>query len=346
VSDVPRDGSDQYWEIFTREAAALNAPLYVRLAQGVQNDTALRTLAGRARPGQPHANMLFGAVHFLLLRGLKHPLCDFYPNLAKNLGKGDPFPSFRDFCLIHHDEIVALLATRVTNTNEVGRSAFLHAGFAALAPEAPQPFHVIEIGPSAGLNLYWDRYGYRYVGDGETFICGAPGAGLVIETPLKGGHVPPLNPTPRIGMRIGLELHPVDLDHAGDRDWLKALVWPEHEARFRRLELALRVNEAWPHDIRAGDALELLPGAIAGIPERETLCVYHTLTVYQFPDEAKTAIDDLLTLTSLRRPLWRLSLERTDNQYPLTLTYYADGAKTARVLAFCGPQGSWFEWRG
>ncbi len=346
MSDALRDGSDQYWDIFIREAAALNAPLYVRLAQGVRGDAALRVLAARARPGQPHANMLFGAVHFLLLRGLLHPLRDFYPNIAKEPGQGDPFPPFRDFCLKYGDEIAALLAARVTNTNEVGRSAFLHAGFAALAREAPQPFHVIEIGPSAGLNLYWDRYGYRYVRDGETFTCGAPGARLVIETPLKGGHVPPLNPTPRTGMRIGLELHPVDLNNAGDRDWLKALVWPEHEARFRRLELALAVNEAWPHDIRAGNALELLPGAIAEIPKRETLCVYHTLTVYQFPDVAKNALDDLLTLASVRRPLWRLSLERTDGQYPLTLTRYADGAKTARVLALCGPQGSWLEWWG
>jgi hypothetical protein len=337
--------SKSYWDLFARDAASLNAPLYARLAAGVRDDAGLRELASHVQPGQPPANMLFGAVHFLLLRGAQHPLRGFYPNLTKKISSGDPFPAFRDFCFGNRAAITALLKTRVTNTNEVARSALLYPGFAALAREAPQPFHIVEVGPSAGLNLYWDRYGYRYSRNGKAILGGVKDAELVIETPLKGECVPPLDPPPRVGQRIGIERSPVDLANADDRDWLKALVWPDHGQRFRRLELALQVNAPWPHDIRAGDAASLLPDVLAEIPEDQTLCVYHTITLYQFTAEMQRAFEDILILASVRRPLFRLSLERANGDFPLTLTRYEGGTATAKVLAIGGPQGAWLEWR-
>ncbi len=346
MSERPRDGSEEYWDFFTREAAALNAHLYVRFAPGVKGDPELRALAAHAQPGQPHANTFFAAVHYLLLRGAQHPLRDFYPNLVKTVASGDPFPAFRDFCLAHKNELVGILAVRVTNTNEVSRSAVLYSGFVALAKETPQPFHLVEIGPSAGLNLYWDRYAYRYTKNGETFVAGDVDAGLIIETPLKGAMVPPFGPAPRVGARIGLERHPVDLAKEDDRDWLKALVWPDHQQRFQRLEQALAANASWPHDIRPGDAVELLPDVLAEIPKDGTLCLYHTMAIYQFTSAMKQAVEDMLIIASLRRPLYRLSLEWTDGAYPLTLARYSGGAVISRVLALGGPQGSWLEWRG
>jgi len=346
VNDRPYDGSDEYWDFFAGEAAKLNAPLYVRFAQGVKADLQLRALAAHARQGQPHANTLFATVHFLLLRGAKHRLRNFYPNLSPAVPAGDPFPSFHDFCLEHQPEIVAHLEKRVTNTNEVGRSPFLYAGFAALAKEAREPFQLIEIGPSAGLNFYWDRYGYRFLKDGQAIAAGAPDAKLVIETPLKGECVPPTGAALKIGKRLGLERDPVDLSNEDDRDWLKSLVWPDHKLRFERLELALAVNAGWPHDIRKGDAVELMADALAEMPEEGTLCVYHTMTIYQFPTEAKRALENIFTLASVRRPIYRLSLEWMDRAYPLALAHYRDGAVTTRTLGFCGPQGSWLEWRG
>jgi hypothetical protein len=345
MSDA-RTKSDAYWDRFVSTVTAMEAPLYLRFAEGVRGDPALRALAAKALPGQPEANMLFGAVHYLLLRGARHPLREFYPDLADKVAGGDPFPFLRDFCLVYKQEITRLITTRVTNTNEVGRATFLHAGLTALAKNAPQLLHTIEIGPSAGFNMYWDRYLYRYRKNGKIFTAGAPDGEVVIDVPLKGEHMPPLGPAPRVGQRIGLELSPVDLANSDDCDWLRALVWPDHMHRLRRFEAALKANRNWPHDIRVGDALELLPDAMAGIPENETLCICHTLAVYQFSDEAKQALDDILTIAGLRRPVWRLGLENEDGKYPLRLTRYANGAREARVLALCEPQGGWLEWHG
>jgi hypothetical protein len=334
-----------YWTFFVAEARRLNAPLYVRLSEGIGGDPDLRALAESARPGQPPANMILAAVHFFLLRGAKHPLRDFYPNLTEKVADGDPFPAFRDFVARHRDEIARLVATRVANTNEVGRSAALHAGFRVLAARAGEPLNLIEIGPSAGLNTIWDSYGVRYNRDDESFATDALPGALIIDTALRGTHVPPLGPPPKIANRVGLERNPVDLSDAESRDWLRALVWPDHPARFARLDKALAIYAHKKPQIRAGDALELLPEALAEAPAGETVCVYHTIVTYQFPYDAREALDNMLIAAGVRRPVWRLSLEfAAENYHPLRLTRYADGVKTTEELALCDPHVAWIEW--
>lgn len=335
-----------YWAYFVGEAERLNSPLYARLARGIGSDQELRALAESARPGQPPANMILGAVHFLLLRGAQHPLRTFYPNLNETVADGDPFPAFQDFVAKNRGAIESIVTSRITNTNEVGRSGALHAGFRVVAARAGDPLHLIEIGPSAGLNMIWDSYGVRYSRDGESFATEAPGAELIIDVALRGTKVPPLGPPPRVANRVGLERNPVDLSDPDSRDWLRALVWPEHRARFARLDRALQIYARAKPEIRAGDALELLPDALAQASTDQTLCVYHTVVTYQFTHEAREALDHILIMAGLRRPVWRLSLEwgSGDNGYPLRLTRYQDGAKTETTLALCDPHGAWIDW--
>ncbi len=48
------------------------------------------------------------------------------------------------------------------------RCACLLPAFSAIAQVTGRPLALIEIGPSAGLNLNWDRFRYRYRdGDGK-----------------------------------------------------------------------------------------------------------------------------------------------------------------------------------
>jgi len=336
--------SDQgfdYWAYFMTDAAKAGSPLYARLSEGVGQDGELKALAARARPGQPHANLLLGAVHFLLLRGAEHPLRRHYLDLGGGAPEGeDPFALFQDFIRIHHDEIARLIETRVTNTNEVGRSALLHAGFRMLAKDSNLPLNLIEIGPSAGLNMIWDRYGVRYCDKCSI----APDAPLVIEIELRGERVPPCGPAPAVASRVGLELNPVDLSNPDDRDWLRALMWPDQVPRLHRLERAIELFAQVHPPILHGDALELLPDALAAIPAGETVCVYHTIAVYQFSTAMKEALENILVVAGLRRPVWRLSFEFDGNVCVLALIRYHDGARDERVLAHAHPHGTWIEW--
>lgn len=338
------DTSFDCWENFAEQARRVGAPLYERLSHGVAADESLRAFAGRVRRGQPPANILFAAVHFLLLRGAVHPLRGFYRNLG-GMEQGDPFPAFRNFVEAQRDALAPLIAKRITNTNEVARSALLAPAFRALAQEAGEPLHLIEIGPSAGLNLIWDSYAVHYRRDKELFALNAPDTGLILECELRGKALPPLGPAPRVASRIGLERNPVDLADPDQRDWLRALVWPDQVERFERLEKALLLIARQTPEILAGDALEVLPETLAAPPPQEPVCVYHTMVTYQFTEDMREAFEAILILASLRRPVWRLSLEGSpDGENRLTVVAYRSGTRSERQLARCHPHGEWLEW--
>src|SRR5215471_3379186 len=336
-----------YWEFWAEDARRTGSKLYARLAAAIAEDDVLKTLAARAQKGQPHANMILGAAHFLLLRGVDHPLKRFYATLGgrARAEEDDPFPDFRDFVLGHENEIGRLIETRVTNTNEVARSSILHPGFRAVAEACGEPLHLVEIGPSAGLNLIWDRYGVRYIHDGQTVAEISPDAELVLDCELRGEGKPPTASTPVVASRVGLELNPVDLSNQDDRDWLRALIWPDEVARMGRFEKALMLAEKAKPEIRRGDALELLTDALAAIPVNDAACVYHTIAVYQFSKEMRDALESILTVAGMRRPVARLSLEYNGLDAELTWIRYADGVRDERMLAISHPHGRWLEWR-
>ena len=342
--------SFDYWEYFVAETERANAPLYTQIVRGITADADLKELAARVQNGQPPANILLASVHYLLLRGAKHSLRHFYPNLNGGvcIEAEGIFPAFKNFVDTHRSELLPLIEKGITNTNEIARCSALHAGFRAVAKESGEPLHLIEIGPSAGLNLVWDTYRVCYR-RGETVLAAGPeNAPLAIDCELRGHKNPPLGPSPRVASRVGLERNPVDLSNPKQRNWLKALVWPDHLARFERLEKAIERFRADPAEIRAGDALTLLPDAIAQAPEDQPVCVYHTYVVYQFSEEMREALDNILIMASLRRPVWRLSCEGSETsvgEAPMRLRHYADGRKESRVLAACQSHGSWLEWR-
>jgi hypothetical protein len=343
MSDKPFD----YWAFFSADALKTGSPLYARIAAGIGGDDELKALAARAKKGQPHANLILAAVHFLMLRGADHPLKRFYATVggAASAEGEDPFPAFRDFVHAHRAAIQPLIETRVTNTNEVGRSSLLHPGFRALAAEANAPLHLIEVGPSAGLNLIWDRYGVRYAKDGKTALAIQPDAPMVIDCELRGEKAPRVDANPPVAHRVGLELNPVNLANADDRDWLRALIWPDQASRLVRLDKAIGLFREAEPDIRAGDALALLPNALAEAKRDSAVCVYHTIATYQFSKDMKEALESILVIAGLRRPVWELSFEYDGSEYLLTLNRHHDGAKTQRVLANSHPHGTWLEWR-
>ncbi|MGB8363732.1 MAG: DUF2332 domain-containing protein [Rhizomicrobium sp.] len=345
MNDTPMD----YWTWFAREASRIGSPLYARIAEGIGNDEDMKAIAAHARAGQPHANMILAAVHFLLLRGADHPLKRFYPTMGGAAVDEDPFPAFRDFCLAYRAEVEKLIAAHVTNTNEVGRSAVLHPGFRAAAAQAGEPLNLIEIGPSAGLNMIWDSYGIEYHrADGSRFET-ADDSPLRIACELRGEKTIPTGRTPQIKRRIGLERDRVDLEKPDDRDWLRALIFADQTARLERLDCAIALFRAARPEIRSGDALELLPDALRAVPETEPLCVYHTIVTYQFSHEMRAALDDILTVAGLRRPIWRLAMEgeakNGDWTYWLTLSHYRDGTIESQTLAQTHPHGTWLEWQ-
>lgn len=330
--------------IFTRfaEAAAPASPLYAALARGVAEDAELLTVAGQVPPEKLPANLLFAAVHYLLLdRCSDAPLADFYRSLrAVPRPPAEAFPSFRAFVLEQAAEIGPLLRQRRTNTNELRRAAVLLPAF-VLAARQGEPLHLIEIGTSAGFLLSWERLGYDYGAAGRLLPAASPP--LVLRCAAE-GPLPLPGRLPRVETRIGLDLEPLDAGKPEDAQWLRALIWPEQRDRAERLEIALTLTRRDPPTLIRGDAVETLSGALASLPAEGTAVVFHAFALAQFPAEARAALLALLDRVGRdRQPIWRIGYEWQGGA-EARLTLQPHGRGPERLLARAGQHGESITW--
>jgi len=336
-----------YFRTFAGFARNGGSPLYERLALAAADDPEMLALATQVRSGQPQANTLLAAVHLLLLKGEQHPLGAYFPSCGgtRKANEGDPYSVFCDFVAQYRAALIPILTTRVTNTNDVGRSALIYPALDIIARETEQPLSLVEIGPSAGLNLNWYRYGYHYINEvGEPPIERNLGAGLILASQLKGAKRPSLSAElPAVAAAIGLELNPVDLTSAEERLWLRALIWPERLDRMARFDAALEIARNHLPRIVEGRAERDLETAMKDLPSGP-LCIIHTHVLYQFDAAAKAAFESALDAVAKSRPLYRLSVELDGHDYPIQLSRSERGAREVRRLAHCDPHGAWIEW--
>lgn len=330
--------------------------MYAELAYGVSLDRELLELAAQKRKRQPAPNMLFAAVQYLLLSGgehAEHPLATHYPIVSGRERPMEPaFLAFRDFCLSNQGEILNLIRTHRTQTNVVRRCTCLLPAFSIVQQESALPLALIDVGASAGLNLNVDRYRYRYLRGGrEEATWGHAEARVELEAELRGGGaMPTLADDLVVWFRGGIDINPIDLTDQDELRWLRALIWPEHVERHQRLiDSAVELARS-PIDLRAGDAVELLPRMIDDAPADAALTVYSTVALYQFPPESRRRFFELLRDTSRRRPVWLVTLELQmedidDAQMPsLSITRFAGGIAKRQQLARSSPHGWWIEW--
>ena len=246
-----------YAEFAARETRGVS-PAYERLSIAVSRDDEVLALLGLLPPAKRQPNLLFGVVRFLG-------------------GPVDDPAAFHDYAVANWPAIEAEMRSRATQTNEAGRCAILLPVLAAL----PQPLALLDVGASAGLCLYPDKYSYRYGGHrvgagGPLLDCAATGI------PLPAG-------LPEVVWRAGLDLNPLDVTDPGDLAWLDALIWPEHAHRRARLRAAAALAAADPPLLVRGDLVDDLPGLAAQAPAGATLVVFHTSVLYQVPPPRREA---------------------------------------------------------
>jgi hypothetical protein len=332
------------FEHFARTARD-SSPLYEHLARRVATDTELLALAADVRPRHLQPNLLFAAVHYLLLKGVESELARSYESLGGTPPfAADVFRQFRSFCLAHADAIRNVTAARRVQTNEVRRCAALVPGFssAADALDADRAAFV-EIGASAGLNLQWDRYRCTYDHD---LAWGASTADLVFTCELRGDGHPSLDRLPDIAQRYGIDIAPLDVRYADDLLWLKALTWPEHADRRDLLERAADIARRDPPKLIAGDAADIFPSVADGIAPDMPIIVYHSFTMNQLDTHQRELLEDAFCRIGALRPLARVGLEwPAGADYPsLSLTNYSAVQIKRWLLAECEPHCAWIRW--
>ena len=245
------------------EEAAPSSPLYAQLAAHVAVDPDVLRFLAELPAGKRQPNLLLAALQYL------------HGTAPRD---GD---ELRLRVVEDADRLRAAMSARATQTNEPARCSALLPVLGLL----DGPLALIEVGASAGLCLYPDRYSYVYDG----VPVGSPSA--VHLRCATTGAVPVPARLPDVAARIGIDLHPLDPDDPDDRAWLRALVWPgpAASARLARLDAAAGIATGKPARMLAGDLLDRLPDALDLVPAGCTVVVFHT-AVLPYLSRARRAV--------------------------------------------------------
>lgn len=295
-------------------------------------------------PSDPRADLvplrLAGALHALALAGTPPELAAGYPPAAAAFDAaalGAPLRRVLAGETMHLREWLA----SAPQTNEVMRSAVLLAGHAAIAQHTGLPLALREIGASAGLNLLWDRFGYR-VGAQRWGDADAP---VQLISDWRGS--PPALPRQiAVADRRGNDLAPIDLHDPAAALRLRAYVWPDQALRAARLQAAIALAQADPPALDAGDAAGWVERELA--PRQGVATVLMHSIVWQYlPAATRTRIEAAMHAhaehATRGAPLAWLSLEFHATGAPAELRLRLWPGGIAQTLARAHPHGEWVE---
>lgn len=318
-----------------------SSPLYEHLVSKIVNDEEMVSFSMHTRKGQPIANMLLGAVHFLLLRGVDHPLRAFYPSIVERPAQvEDIYPQFVDFTNTYRDELISLMQTKYIQTNEVRRCAYLYPLFSTIYADEDTPLALIEIGTSTGVQLFVDSYAYNY---GTGRIYGNDQADVQIHSELVGEPAAEMSfVKPLIQRRIGIDLHLNNVTEDEDRAWLEALIWPEHYDRRALFKQATEQMDRSQVELIEGNGITLLKQVAASVPTDEIICLFHTHVANQFPEEDKQQLLEHIEDIGKVRPIYHIYNNMWDGL--LHMDVVAPGKRASYIVGKTESHGRSFTW--
>jgi hypothetical protein len=201
-----------------------------------------------------------------------------------------PYAGLRTALLADDGSIRATILARATQTNEAGRLATLVPAFATAADG--DPIALLEVGASAGLCLYPDRWGYEWVTDDGVRTAGP--AAPTLRCTVRGS-APLPSAAPTVTWRGGIDLHPLDVTDADQMAWLSMLIWPEHDDRREQLARAIEIARTDPPEIVAGDLFDKLPGQVERASQHGRVVVFHSAVIAYLDEPGRERFHDLMT---------------------------------------------------
>lgn len=257
-----------------------------------------------------------------------------------------PYAALRSALLGDHGAIRATILRRATQTNEVGRLATLLPALASVADG--RPLALLEVGASAGLCLYPDRYSYAWsTPDGVR----RAGSGPELRCDIRGPASLPGRP-PVVAWRGGVDLNPLDVADEEQMAWLATLVWPEHDDRREQLQRAIEIARQDPPQIVRGNLLDELPALVDAASAYGTVVVFHSAVIAYLIGPDRDRFHDLMAgLVAEGRCHWisnesSRALPRvagTGPPMPPDLRGFVLGVD-GRAVAWAQGHGRWLRW--
>ncbi|QDQ09814.1 DUF2332 domain-containing protein [Streptomyces spectabilis] len=332
--------------------AAGTSPLYERVAVALsESDAALRAI-GTAPARRRHPRVILAALHDLALAGRA-------PALAAAHAAADADAAARaaiDTLLRMTDSVVATAARRRTRSDETGRCGVLYPAVAEAARRVgADAVGLIDVGCSAGLNLNVDRVGITY-SDGTSL--GDPSSPVRLSPSIVGDRPVPALAMPDVVARIGVDLDPFDVTDADDARWLRACLWPDQPERIARLDAEMALAATAPPLLLRGDAVEVLPEAIAAVPADALPVVTTTWALSVFPPESRLRFLHRLHEAAVGRAVAWVSVEgvgvaptvptfgdrRASGHSVIGLTVFHHSTLHAEALGRCWSRGRLLAW--
>jgi hypothetical protein len=342
------------FRFFAREVAHL--PVYARISAACAEDLHMLELMEETPIGQRRLNLLLAAVHDLLLAGVEHPLGAWYPTVNGGAAPPelDPYPAFVDLVAAERGLVVDALRTRATQTNEPNRSCLWRAAIPAVTAEVDAPVALLELGPSAGLNLNFDRYRYDWSG-------GATPPDGWLRCVVRSGDLDPEAGVPPIADRVGLDLTPNDVTDERAMRWLKACIWPEQLDRHRRFDAAVAITSEHPVRLVQGDLVDLLPTVAGSLPADAHVVVFNSWVLAYVERSRRVELEEAIgAIAADGRPVTWLTAEAptvvawagtgegydTEPYSSVGLARWRGGAVTRSVVAHVHAHLEWIDWLG
>jgi len=263
----------EWYLSFAKMEVRGQSAVYFDWATGVAGDPGIRELIERMPLQKRQPNLIFA-----VSRLLGAPVGAYGP--------------FRDWFVTHFEEVRCEAVGRMTQTNEPRRCASLLPALGLI----DGPLALLEVGASAGLCLYPDRYSYRYNG---VSVDPADGPSAVRLDSVVTGPVPIPPELPDVVWRAGIDLNPLSLDSQPDLLWLETLIWPEQDERRARLRAAIAIAQLNPPRIVRGDATTRVAVVAAEAPADATLVIMTCgVLVYLTADNRRVFSDVVRSLAA------------------------------------------------
>ncbi|CAN5594561.1 hypothetical protein BH10ACT10_BH10ACT10_20430 [soil metagenome] len=251
MNPVGAEDTPTTYRDFADQARGLSA-CFVEWASAVADDAEVLALVDSLPVPKRQPNLVLAAARWL---GAPAP---------------GPYDGLRTVLVEQWDGVRDIVMQRATQTNEVGRCATLLPVLAGL----PGPLALLEVGASAGLCLYPDRYSYRYSTGASLDPTDGPSP-VELSCTVHGDAALPTR-LPEVVWRGGVDLNPLDVRDDDAMRWLETLIWPEHDDRRARLRAAVGLAREDPPTLARGDLNEVLPDLVEQVPPDATLVVFHS----------------------------------------------------------------------
>ncbi len=215
---------------------------------------------------------------------------------------------------------------------------------------------LIDAGSEAGLNLNVDRIGITH-STGQR--AGDPESPVQVACSLVGNNPVPEQTIAEVVSRIVTGTTLLDVTRSEDIRWMLASIPPDQPERAARLAAEINLAATNPPALMQGDAIDLLPDAIAAVPEDALPVVLTTWMLSGVRPERRDRLPELLQTTARKRKVAWLSIEgvgvapgiptlgdRPASGHSIVgLTLFKGTTRHVEAIGRCWLRGEMLEWR-